>query len=350
MKDSIEVDVSRLGNIRGNSKYTALAKNGKFQFKISLGQPVNLILHVPYSQQKGAKVLKASVLPGIPNATVELSGTIDSFNISGSDFYKRYAYLNRVFCGNTLAMGRIYAAFEHNLAQGMSREDATKDYVSKMDGLKQKTTSALLDYVRQHSNDEMCGLVAKRIDIDSFEVYKKIISPQVRNGAFKGEIDAVDEYLALLKQKEEAKSKIIPGNVAPDFTLNEITNKPFALHSLRGKYVVLDFWSWCGWCIKGMPQMKEYYNKYNGKFEIVGVDCNDTEAKWKAAVEKYQLPWMHVINTKYDKVTLEYAIMGYPTKIIIDPQGRIFKVFQGESEEFYKTLDTIFGSKKSKEH
>ena len=46
---------------------------------------------------------------------------------------------------------------------------------------------------------------------------------------------------------------------APDFTLNDINGQPPKLSSLRGKYVILDFWgSWCVWCIKGFPKMKEY--------------------------------------------------------------------------------------------
>ena len=52
------------------------------------------------------------------------------------------------------------------------------------------------------------------------------------------------------------------GTEAPDFTLNDLSGKPLTLSSLRGKYVILDFWgSWCVWCIKGIPQMKEYYQK-----------------------------------------------------------------------------------------
>lgn len=79
--------------------------------------------------------------------------------------------------------------------------------------------------------------------------------------------------------------------VAPDFTLDDLKGKPLQLSSLRGKYVVLDFWgSWCIWCIRGIPKMKEYYAKYEGKFEILGVDCNDSPEKWKAAVEEHALP------------------------------------------------------------
>ena len=134
------------------------------------------------------------------------------------------------------------------------------------------------------------------------------------------------------------------GVEAPDFTLNDLNGKPLTLSSLRGKYVILDFWgSWCVWCIKGIPQMKEYYQKYAGKFEILGIDCNDTEAKWKAAVEKYELPWLHVYNTRDSKVLEHYQIEGFPTKIIVGPDGKIVKTIIGEDPAFYTLLDQLFG-------
>jgi len=133
------------------------------------------------------------------------------------------------------------------------------------------------------------------------------------------------------------------GAEAPDFTLNDINGKPLTLSSLRGKYVILDFWgSWCGWCIKGIPQMKEYYQKYAGKFEILGIDCNDPEEKWKAAVEKYELPWLHVYNTRDSKVLEQYQIEGFPTKIIVGPDGKIVKTVIGEDPAFYTFLDELF--------
>ncbi|MBR5688549.1 MAG: redoxin domain-containing protein [Prevotella sp.] len=130
---------------------------------------------------------------------------------------------------------------------------------------------------------------------------------------------------------------------APDFTLTDINGKPLTLSSLRGKYVVLDFWgSWCGWCIKGIPQMKEYYKKYAGKFEILGIDCNDSEEAWRAAVDEYELPWLHVYCND-DKVLKDYDIQGFPTKIIITPEGKIHQVIIGEDPEFYTLLDKLLG-------
>ena len=132
-------------------------------------------------------------------------------------------------------------------------------------------------------------------------------------------------------------------NEAPDFTLNDLSGKPLTLSSLRGKYVILDFWgSWCGWCIKGFPQMKEYYQKYAGKFEILGIDCNDPEVKWKAAVEKYELPWLHVYCPRDSNVLDLYEIQGFPTKIIVGPDGKIVKTIIGEDPAFYTFLDKLF--------
>lgn len=154
---------------------------------------------------------------------------------------------------------------------------------------------------------------------------------------------AMDNALQEQKAREEARKNMVEGVTAPDFTLKDLQGKDLTLSSLRGKYVVLDFWgSWCGWCIKGIPDMKKYYEKYKDRMEILGVDCNDTEEKWKAAVEKHELPWLHVHNTDEADITVKYGIQGYPTKIVIDPEGKVAKIVVGEDPAFYKYLDELF--------
>lgn len=132
--------------------------------------------------------------------------------------------------------------------------------------------------------------------------------------------------------------------IAPDFTLNNLSGSPVSLSSLRGQYVILDFWgSWCGWCIKGFPKMKEYYAKYKGKFEILGIDCNDPEDRWKAAVEENELPWLQVYCSQDNTSVLsDYGIQGFPTKIIVDPDGKMVKTIVGEDPAFYTLLDELF--------
>ena len=86
----------------------------------------------------------------------------------------------------------------------------------------------------------------------------------------------------------EATEVAVDGELAPDFELPNLQGSTTKLSSLRGKYVVLDFWgSWCVWCIRGIPKMKEAYTKYKDKMEILGVDCRDTE-------ESGELPLMSI--------------------------------------------------------
>lgn len=139
---------------------------------------------------------------------------------------------------------------------------------------------------------------------------------------------------------------IADGELAPDFELPDLQGNPLKLSSLRGKYVVLDFWgSWCIWCIRGIPSMKEAYAKHKDKMEILGVDCRDTEEKWKAAVEEHQLPWLQVRcdDDHLEQLAMMYNIEGFPTKAVIDPEGKLVKVIVGEDPAFYPFLDELLG-------
>jgi len=149
--------------------------------------------------------------------------------------------------------------------------------------------------------------------------------------------------LCSLMMNAQDAPKMAEGQDAPEFTLTSLDGSAFKLSSLRGKYVVLDFWgSWCANCIKGFPEMAAYYAKYKEKMEIVGVDCNDTEARWKAAVAKYDCPWKHVRQARDgDQVTKMYGVMAFPTKVIISPEGKVAKVVVGEDPAFYTILDEL---------
>lgn len=135
------------------------------------------------------------------------------------------------------------------------------------------------------------------------------------------------------------------GKTVPDIiSTNTYSGKKFDLSSLRGKYVVLDFWgTWCGPCISGMPKMKEYLDTYQSKLEIVGVASeSDKGERWKKFLdEKQQYQWHHVLSTKTEDYILKFSIAGFPTKIIVDPAGKIIGRFVGEDDEIYKKLDEL---------
>ena len=109
---------------------------------------------------------------------------------------------------------------------------------------------------------------------------------------------------------------------------------------------MLDFWgTWCGYCIKGIPAMKAAYEKHKDYCEFISIDCNDSHEKWLEGLDEYQMPWIHLYNSNdaapAENISAIYAIQGFPTKIIITPDGLIHKIFVGESPEFYEELDKI---------
>ena len=151
------------------------------------------------------------------------------------------------------------------------------------------------------------------------------------------------EYGQMLGGIVSGWAKTQEGESAPNFEQYTYLNEPFELAKLKGKYVVLDFWgSWCGPCIAGLPKMKKYYQKYNDKFEFVGIACNDKKSDWEKAIKENQLSWINILNDKaINDISALYGVISYPTKFIIDREGKIIKKFEGEGDDFYVMIEEI---------
>lgn len=195
------------------------------------------------------------------------------------------------------------------------------------------------DFVNANLNNPAVIFVMPGLEGEEFVAAYEKVGPAVKESAFwpiaESNYNAVKKSLEQARQQEALKS-----GEAPNFTLKNLEGKDVSLSDFRGKWVIIDFWgSWCRWCIKGIPEMKEAYAKYAPKLEIIGVDCGDTDAQWRAAVEKYQLPWVHVYNPGGPgSITEAYAVQGYPTKVIINPEGKVADYVVGEDPAFYTKL------------
>ncbi len=145
--------------------------------------------------------------------------------------------------------------------------------------------------------------------------------------------------------QQEAPTLISKGAEAPSFTLPDPEGKQVSLEDFRGKWVILDFWgSWCGWCVRGFPALKEAYAKYHPDgLEIIGIDCSDTDEEWRDALKKYELPWVQVFNGEDRSLLQAYGISSFPTKLIIDPEGKVANVTVGEDPTFFTALSNLLG-------
>jgi thiol-disulfide isomerase/thioredoxin len=112
-----------------------------------------------------------------------------------------------------------------------------------------------------------------------------------------------------------------------DPDLKNIDGKRIALSSLKGKYVLLTFWSVQSKdCIEENLQLKEFYKLYNKKgFEIYQINLDENESNWKAAVKFDELPW---ISTREDdpkdlKNAMLFNVKSLPTNYLFDKESKI---------------------------
>lgn len=149
--------------------------------------------------------------------------------------------------------------------------------------------------------------------------------------------------LRTISQRQMMENIVANGLPCIDFTLPDSTGKSVTLSSLRGKWILLDFWTtWCGPCRRGFATMKDVYERYSDRMEIVAVACGDHESVWKGVIEDCQLPWVNLLaSIDADGTVAGYPVKSFPTKIIIDPDGNVRDMHIGEDEEFYKTLEAM---------
>ena len=153
-------------------------------------------------------------------------------------------------------------------------------------------------------------------------------------------------YYNKLTERIKVLKRVDIGEPIIDFTSNDTSGNPVALSSLKGKYLLMDFWaSWCGPCRRENPNIVSVYNDYKEKkFDVIGISFDNDEEKWKQAIIDDGLAWTHVSDLKrWDcEAKKLYGVRSIPHSILVDPDGNIIaKNLNGEKlrEKISELLD-----------
>lgn len=133
-----------------------------------------------------------------------------------------------------------------------------------------------------------------------------------------------------------AREKIGIGLPAPHFTLETTTGAKVRISDFKGKVVLLDFWAtWCPPCRFSIPALIQLHKKYKNKnFAILGINMDEYRKPVLSFVRKQKIEYWVLYGGK-EQVGLDYRIRAIPSFFLLDPSGKIVKIYSG----FYPGLE-----------
>jgi len=147
-------------------------------------------------------------------------------------------------------------------------------------------------------------------------------------------------FFVVCKTKDQEQGKTTNNR---DFTLTTIDNEEITLSKLKGKVVLIDFWTtWCPPCKNSIPVFMKLYNKFHEQgFIVLGIGLEE-----KTPLENYRnqhnIPYPILVGNK--EVARAYGVQGIPHIVIIDKKGKIRKTQVGFAPEIESMFEIFIDS------
>lgn len=226
-------------------------------------------------------------------------------------------------------------AIQSEYQQAMSSGDQDKMTVLKEEvtELMEEQKAYFIQFIKDNTNNVVGANMAMQAANEfEFDEFKELVSKFEANLGDHCYVKDLKKALEPLEKAAIAEKATAVGEVAPDFSLESVSGKSIALSSLKGKYILVDFWaSWCKPCRAENPNVIKAYNEFNAKgFDILSVSLDKDSMAWKKAIEEDGLIWNQVIDGKGDIATT-YGVSNIPFTLLLDKEGKIVaKNLRGE--------------------
>ena len=292
---------------------TAEIKGGKFFFEGEAITPAEL----HFLRLNERELLARFFLePGKTNVKA-YADSLNATKVTGSD---ETDVLN-IFLGEVEYLTKRVNEYQTQYSQARSTDEADRiriDYEASINNM----TIYVKNFVKENINSPVAlylllTQLAPRIEYEELKEIADKVPAELSESPYYKELNEI------LKRT----GKISIGAVAPDFTMNDQNGNPVTLSSLRGKYLLIDFWaSWCVPCRQENPNIVTAYAKYKDKgFEILGVSLDQTKDAWLKAIADDNLGWLHVSDLRYwqNAVARLYEVNSIPLSLLLDKDGKI---------------------------
>lgn len=217
------------------------------------------------------------------------------------------------------SLNNLFIAKQQEIvAKGLSGEEAAAAWNEVQAGLMGEANKVLSKYFDRNNNNAVGAWILANWGLAPEELDSVInLSGDV--------LKANPLVKEMLKQLEMLKKTAV-GQMFTDFTVEQPDGTKVSLSDYvgKGRYVLVDFWaSWCGPCLREIPNIKELYDKYHDKgLDVLGVAVLDKPEDTQKAIEEMQVVWPQIINAQHIPTDL-YGIQGIPHIILFAPDGTI---------------------------